>query len=348
MKDMLQLYVMKAMHRIEDLYYKTGGDCYLSYSGGKDSTIVLALIKLCEELGTIPKNAIPAVFCDTKIELGATVDFVKWVKKEWYGNLQIIKTEKLFADVLKEYGKPIVSKMKSETIRRWQKDSTMKSAQFLVSNDKKHCKTKLGNKYMHILNPDFDIRISNECCNQMKKKPFAKYTKENDMLGYMNGERQAEGGVRALNMARLGKNICTQINKKGLIIKKPIVDWTDEICDLFIAEYNVPLSRAYTEYGLKRTGCFCCPFALDIQDNLKNLYKNEPNRYKAALFYLKDVYIAQGVKLDFDDAYMQEYAEKWKSYEVMRYEMLKKYRPDCKLVKQYEQEQEQGVQLSFL
>lgn len=164
----------------------------------------------------------------------------------------------------------------------------------------------------------------------------------------MNGERQAEGGVRALAMAAQGGNICTRINKKGIIAKKPIVDWTDEICDLFIAEYNVPLSRAYTEYGLKRTGCFCCPYALDVEKNLENLHTYEPNRYKAALFYLKDVYIAQGVKLDFDDAYMQEYAEKWKEYETMRYEMLKKYRPDCTLVKQYEQEQAAGVQLCFL
>lgn len=55
--EFFQMNVTKAMHRIEKLYYETGGDCYLSFSGGKDSTIVLALIKLCEELGTIPKNA---------------------------------------------------------------------------------------------------------------------------------------------------------------------------------------------------------------------------------------------------------------------------------------------------
>lgn len=63
--------------------------------------------------------------------------------------------------------------------------------------------------------------------------------------------------------------------------------------------------------------------------------EHEPNRYKASLFYMKDVYIAQGVQLPFDPEYMQEYEAAWQNYEVMRYEMLKKYRPCCKLVKQH-------------
>lgn len=335
-KDILDLYVTKAMHRIEDLYYKTGGACYLSFSGGKDSTIVLALIKLCEGLGTIPENAIPAVFVDTKIELGATTDFVKWVKTEYYGNVQIIKPEMLFPHVIKKYGKPAISKIKAETLNRWHRNKNLKSAQQLVSSDPRHRKTKLANKYYHFLHDDFDIKISQECCHQMKKKPFSNYVKQNGMLGYMSGLRMAEDGVRALNIvAHRGANICTKVKASGLIEKSPIVDWDDEICEKFIKAYNVPLSRAYTEYGATRTGCFCCPFALDIADNLETLHKYEPNRYKAALFYLKDVYIAQGVELPFDEEYEKERVEKWKEYEVMRYEMLKKYRPDCQIVKRY-------------
>ena len=346
---MFDVNVTKAMHRIEDLYWRTGGACYLSFSGGKDSTIVLALIKLCEELGTIPKDAIPAVFCDTKIELGATVEFVKWVQSEWYGNVQIIKTEMLFSHVLKKFGKPAISKLKAELLRRWQKNSQMKTARFLVSNEKKHSKTKLSNKYMHMVSPDFDIKISNECCNQMKKKPFYKYAEDYGMLGYMSGLRAAEGGIRETTIANRGANVCTHIKKDGTIEKNPIVDWTDEMCDIFVDVYDIPLSRAYTEYGLNRTGCFCCPFARDVDQNLENLFRNEPNRYKAALFYLKDVYIAQGVELPFDPEYMAEFAEKWKEYEVMRYEMLKKYRPGCQLVKKFEKSQEQQgyTQLEF-
>lgn len=336
----LDKHISDAMHRIERLYYETDGKCYLSFSGGKDSTIVLAVIKLCEDIGTIPKNAIPVVFCDTKIELDATVDFVHWVKDNWYGNVQIIKTEKSFAQVIKEYGKPAISKLKSELLKRWQKNPRMKSVQYLRSNDRlgRYRSSKLANKYFHFLHKDFDIKVSNECCKQMKKKPFEKYVKQNGMLGYMSGLRITEGGVRSIAVSKRGKNICTKMKKDGHIEKSPIIDWNDEICELFIETYNVPLSRAYTEYGATRTGCFCCPFSLDISGNLKMLRKHEPNKYKAALHFLKDVYIAQGVELPFDEEYMKEYKEKWVEYEKMRYEMLKKYRPDCMICKKYERD----------
>ena len=48
------------MERIEALYHDTSGKCYVSFSGGKDSTVILALIKMCEEIYTLPPDAIPA------------------------------------------------------------------------------------------------------------------------------------------------------------------------------------------------------------------------------------------------------------------------------------------------
>ena len=114
------------------------------------------------------------------------------------------------------------------------------------------------------------------------------------------------------------------------------MDWNDEMCEEFIKRYDVPLSRAYTEYGMKRTGCFLCPFDQDIVGRMEILKKFEPNKYKASLFFMKDVYIAQGVELVFDDEYMAEYNEAWEKYKWMRLEMLKKYRPCCQLCKRLE------------
>ena len=48
---------------------------------------------MCEEIYTLPPNAIPAVFCNTGIELGATVEFVQWVKDNYYSNVQIIRPD---------------------------------------------------------------------------------------------------------------------------------------------------------------------------------------------------------------------------------------------------------------
>lgn len=157
------------MHRIERLYYETGGKCYLSFSGGKDSTIVLAVIKLCEEIGTIPKNAVPAVFCDTKIELDATVDFVHWVKDNWYSNVQFIKTEKSFAQVIKEYGVPFRSKLRSHQLYYYKTKPELKTAKSLYDEKYGYGKYRLANRDFHVLHSNFSIQISDKCCDVMKK-----------------------------------------------------------------------------------------------------------------------------------------------------------------------------------
>lgn len=77
--------VRNACHRIEELYYETSGNCIVSFSGGKYSTVLLALIKMCSEVYTLPENGIKVIFADTGIELDITYKFVKWCKdcKHW-------------------------------------------------------------------------------------------------------------------------------------------------------------------------------------------------------------------------------------------------------------------------
>lgn len=258
------------------------------------------------------------------------------MQKNWYPNIEIIRPEKTFSWVINNKGKPIKSKMKSEFISRHQRNKDEKSLSFqymigVGDNGKSFKKTKIANKDLHIIHPDFDIKISDKCCDILKKKPFMKYNKENDIQGYIIGERMSEGGVREFNSQKRvlnGGTLCTK-TKGNYIIKLPIIDWTNEDIDEFIKMYDVPLSKAYTEQGYERTGCFLCPFSLQIDENLKKLYMYEPNRYKAAMFWLKDVYIAQNVILPFDQQYEHERKEKWMNkYYQMRYEMLVKYRPE--------------------
>lgn len=338
--------VTQACHRIEELYNETDGHCYASFSGGKDSTVILALIKMCEEVYTIPPNAIPAVFVNTGIELGVTVGFVKWVKENYYPNVQIIRPEKSFDWVLKNCGKPIRSKLKSEFLMRWKKQKRSESVyrNFIfgkTKTGKNASRTKLADKDMHMLSDDFPIMPSKKCCDILKKNPLKKYAKENHMNGVGYGIRVEEGGARSLNAyerVEKGGKICTEINKDGFVYKMPIIDWTDDDVEQFIEKYNVPLSDAYTKYGFTRTGCCACPFALDVGHGLKYLHGFEPNRYKAMMHWLKDVYIAQNVVLPFDEAYEREREREWQTrYEPMRQEMLRKYRPNSRLIKDSDQ-----------
>ena len=332
--------IRDACHRIEELYYETHGKCYVSFSGGKDSTILLALIKMCEDIYTIPENAIPAVFSNTGIELGITYDFVKRVKKEYYPNVVVIHPVKPFSWVIEHEGKPLKSKMKSKDLHQYHYGKRSELLLLLLllgqcGTGKLSAKHRLGDKDLHMVHEDFPIKPSNKCCDWMKKKPFEKYAKENGMLGNMQGIRLSEGGAResAANVRlRSGGKLCTWV-KNGIIQKAPIIDWSDEDVEEFITKYNVPLSDAYTKFNFTRTGCMACPFARDVDNDLKYLYFHEPNRYKASMFWLKDVYIAQNVVLPFDKDYEEEREREWRlRYEPMRQEMLRKYRPNSRLI----------------
>ena len=320
------LHIIQAKKRITDLCYKTTGDVYASFSGGKDSTIILELLKQCGLEGQVK-----AIFCDTGIELKATKDFVQWVSEHWYKNVEIIKPEFSFAETIKKHGKPALSKLKSKCIRTYQKDPSCKTSAYLFNRT--GTKFALADKNMHFIHPDFGIKISEHCCREMKKKPFAKYAKEHGISGYFTGMRMSEGGAREFSYHRKKEtgNVCTTIKANGLVEKSPIIDWSDEMCDWFIREFNVPLSKAYTEYGYSRTGCFLCPYNRNLKQDLETLKVFEPPAYKASIYWLKDVYIAQGIQLDDDPEYMAEYDKQWEKYDTMRYEMLKKYRPDGRL-----------------
>lgn len=341
----LDKHVTEAMHRIEELYYETDGKCIVSFSGGKDSTVLLTLIKLCEEIYTIPENSIKAVFCDTGVEMGVTKEFVKWVKGNYYPNLETIRPEKSFAEVLQTYGKPMKSKLRAHDLHQWHYGKRTDKLLLLLllgqfGNQRVSAKHRIADRDIHMMHDDFPIMMSEKCCDWLKKKPFHKYYKDNGIKGAMQGTMASEGGARdSAYQARVasGGKPCTWV-KDGVTQKAPIIDWSAEDVDEFVKQYNVPLSRAYTEFGFTRTGCMACPFALDVADNLKYLHDHEPNRYKAAMHWLRDVYIAQNVILPFDKAYEAEREKTWRElYEPMRQEMLRKYRPNSRLIKDGEQ-----------
>ena len=356
-ENQLNQKVMQAIHRIEDLYFHTNGNCYVSFSGGKDSTVLLALIKMSVDVGVLPPEGIKAVFINTGVEMQATIDFVKWCKESgYYKNIEMIRPKLPYAKVISKYGKPIKSKMKAQYLGSWQKGNRSENVMsYLVYGEslktgKQFTRTKLAAKDFHMIHPNFDIKVSNNCCKYLKKEASKDYDIENNTQGKILGLRGGEGGARQLAVIKRlhnGGKLCTYYSGK-IMIKTPIIDWTDEDVDEFIETYNVPLSRAYTEYGLKRTGCYGCPFALDIADNLRILHDYEPLRYKGAMHFLKDVYIAQNVKLPFDEEYEKERETKWETeYLEMRDEMLEKYRPDSRLLKKRKKEQDKKKQTTI-
>ena len=326
----LEIAVEDALFRIKREYKRTNGQIYLGFSGGKDSTVMAHLIKMAE----LPTD-IPFVFANTGIELEATLRFVQEFD---YPNIHIVKPRKPFAQVLKENGKPALSKLKSEALSTYHKNIDNNPMQFsrvrqLVTGERERGGVKLGtpasqrlaNKHYHFLHPDLGFQVSNRCCSYLKKYPFADFEKEHQMRGSFNGMRTAEGGTRSLMLTS-----CVRVDrKKGeeFYFSTPIFDWSNEVVDLFIKKYNIRLSDAYEKYGMVRTGCMGCPYGRNVEQELKILYDHEPNRYKATMFWLKDVYMNQMVECEWDEDYMEEYRAFELIREQRRQEMLNTYRP---------------------
>ena len=342
----LELAVEDALYRIRRDYERCNGNLYLSFSGGKDSTVLAHLIMMAN----LPTK-IPFLFSDTGIELEATVKFVKEFP---YENIQFLKPRKPFAQIIKQYGKPSLSKLKSEALSTYQKDTdhpfkTARAFQLVNGSRLKKWQLvagrnsyKIANKHMHFIHPDTEFKVANKCCQYLKKYPFEDFEKKHGSLGAFSGIRTAEGGARSM-----AYNSCVKIKRKRgkeFVLSMPIIDWTDEVMDLFIEQYQIQLSDAYTVYGLTRTGCMVCPYSQNLKQELKVLYDYEPNRYKAAMHWMKDVYMYQNVKCEFDPGYMAEYAKRQPLIEERRLSMIQKFRNPMKqrvlsLLSGYQQKQ---------
>jgi 3'-phosphoadenosine 5'-phosphosulfate sulfotransferase (PAPS reductase)/FAD synthetase len=61
----IEMKVETALFRIKDLYDRTEGKCVLSFSGGKDSTIVAHLYMEALNRGLV--GDIPFIFADTQV-----------------------------------------------------------------------------------------------------------------------------------------------------------------------------------------------------------------------------------------------------------------------------------------
>lgn len=79
---------------------------YVSFSGGKDSTVLLDIVR--NEMGM---SEIPAVFVDTGLEYPEIREFVKS-----FENVEIIKPKMNFKQVIQKYGYPFISKEVSECV----------------------------------------------------------------------------------------------------------------------------------------------------------------------------------------------------------------------------------------
>lgn len=205
--------VIKATNQKFDLE----SNAYLSFSGGKDSTI---LHHLLDE--ALPNNRIPRVFIDTGIEYNMIREFVLNMAKN-DDRIIIIKPSQPIKPMLERVGYPFKSKEHSLRVHQFNIDINKKYIQKYLG------KTDYKGKFMcpKILLYQFQeqgkYNYSNLCCNELKKKPIHKWEKENHRSIGITGMRAEEGG----NRVRLGC-IITDSRTKKVIRFHPLIKVSDE------------------------------------------------------------------------------------------------------------------------
>src|SRR5690606_27738545 len=122
------------------------------------------------------------------------VDYVKELAKN-DNRFVILNVGKNIKKTLDEVGYPFKSKEHSLKVGEYQKGSRAKSIlnyKTMQGKSKFSCPKKLLYQY----DEDFSIKLSDKCCYEFKKKPFAEYQSKSGRTIALTGMRKEEGGRR--------------------------------------------------------------------------------------------------------------------------------------------------------
>lgn len=275
LKDKIDL----SAERIENWYDYWNGKVYVAFSGGKDSTVLLHLVR-----SIFPE--IPAVFCDTGVEFPEIKEFVKTID-----NVIWLRSKLSFYEILKTYGFPVVSKEQSGYIEQFRKTKS-------ESLRKKRLKPtgigRISEKHRYLIDAPF--KISSKCCQILKKNPAKLYEKETGRHPF-TGEMAYESRLRKQNYLRFGCNAYDANNK----VSRPLSFWLEDDVWEYIKKYNIPYSSIYNK-GYSRTGCVWCLYGIENDGNINKIqmlqtthpqlhkYCIEKLGYKEVMDYMKVPY----------------------------------------------------------
>lgn len=254
---------------------------YISYSGGKDSTV----------LSHIAKSIYPNIlhlFANTTNEYPETLEHIRWEKEENGTNIITVIPKDCrgeiwtFKKVVEKYGYPMFSKRISNAIRTYQHaltDRTKTNAQeYIHRNFRKYEKYK-------------ELPISDKCCDKLKKEPLRRKAKELGMECVILGILASESYQREKDWLEYGCNVFHERNENQ---SRPLSFWTDDDIWEYIKKYHVKIPELY-EMGYSRNGCMYCGFGVHLEPRGDNRYqklrKTHPVQYSYFIYNFGDLII---------------------------------------------------------
>ena len=249
-------------NRIREWYEHQDGEVYVSFSGGKDSTVLKHIVDSVYE-------DVPSVFVNTGLEYPEVRQFALKQK-----NVIRLDPKMKFYDVVEKQGYPVVSKEQSQFIYEYRTTTSEKLRETRL-NGNASGRGRIFGKQKYLINAPF--KISHMCCHVMKKYPFKSYerkTKKHPMLGSMADE----SFLRKSSWLRYGCNAFERYRP----ISQPISFQTEQDVLQYIYENKLDIASVYGKVilengqykltGIQRTGCMWCLLGVHNEP--------EPNRFQ--------------------------------------------------------------------
>lgn len=249
--------------RIIEWYQRNNGKVYVSFSGGKDSTVLLDLVRRIYP-------DVPAVFIDTGLEYPELREFVKTIP-----NVTWLKPEMNFRKVIETYGYPIISKKIAGYISSARRNPNCTRAKYIRGEIPN---TIFGGNGRWAFLIDAPFKASDNCCKIMKKDTAHKYGKQTGRKPII-ATMACESQMRKMSWLKNGCNAFDATNP----VSTPMSFWTEQDVLRYIKESNIPYASVYGDIkqdkngkyyttGCNRTGCVFCGFGCHLE--------KEPNRFQ--------------------------------------------------------------------
>lgn len=264
-----------SLFTIETYISRTEGQCYVAFSGGKDSSVLLDLVRMIDP-------TIPAVFVNTGNEYPDIIKFVRHLRDDKGYNIIELTPKMKPREVWSKYGFPLISKAQAEYIDRWRKNPAYGLEQQKRAEAKGWAFGRVSDRWKYLIYEPY--HTSNLCCDILKKNPAKKYEKEtgrHPILGMM----ASESNLRQTEYIRRGG--CNTFGEDGGRIRStPLAIWTDKDIWEYIKERNLEISEVYYK-GADRTGCVGCGFGCQFKDDTRFdlLWMLHPKYYEMIMDY---------------------------------------------------------------
>ncbi len=265
--DTLEQKIKDAQNVIREAYEREGGKLFVSFSAGKDSTVL-------KHIAQLMYPNIKIVFSNTTNELAEVLRYAKQ-----FPEVITVTPNITFTKFVEKHGFPLISKEVSQKVSELKHTQSKKLRYGRLHGDAKG-NGKLPEKWRYMAEQPFDI--SSKCCQVLKKDPLEKWAKQyglKPIIALMADESMLRHQL-ALYGDDDGKKIYPFLR----------TGWTEDDIWAYADMYKIRFAECYynriNEDGVQikaraRTGCEYCGNGIHLEDEsrFKRSKLAAPKRY---------------------------------------------------------------------